>query len=297
VQFHDQHHLCSRWLLSPVIVVRDEKSGQADGVSTTEHGKVGAMERFAGRRVLVTGGSRGIGAAVVRRLADEGAQVVINYRTGVEPAEKLAAELRAAGGVAHTVAGDVADPAAITRLVDEAADRLGGLDVLISNAGVEHFGGLEEITPADFDRIFHINVRGQLLVTQAAMRHLGEGARIVLTSSISAYMGVYQHTLYAASKAAVAAMVQQLSVELSDRGIAINAIAPGGTQTDMADSVATKYLPHRLEGVSAQDYFGAASALGRLAEPAEIAAVVAFLASADAGYITGRTLQADGGYL
>jgi 3-oxoacyl-[acyl-carrier protein] reductase len=251
------------------------------------------VDRFAGKRVLVTGGSRGIGAAVVRRLADEGATVAINYRSNAEVAGKLAAEV---GRGAFTVAGDVADPASVRVLVDTAAERLGGLDVLISNAGIEHFGALAEITPEDFDRVFHTNVRGQLLVTQAAVPHLGAGGRIVLTSSISAYLGVNQHTLYAAGKAAVAAMAQQLSVELADRGIAINAIAPGGTLTDMAHEVSDKYVPPHLD-VTPEAYFKGVATLGRLAEPAEIAAVVAFLASADAGYITGRTIQADGGYL
>jgi 3-oxoacyl-[acyl-carrier protein] reductase len=228
---------------------------------------------------------------VVRRLAAEGARVAVGYRANAGPAEELAAEV---GGVA--VGGDVADPAAITALVAAAVDRLGGLDVLISNAGVEHFGPLAGITPTEFDRIFHVNVRGQLLLVQAAVPHLPDGGRIVLTSSISAYLGVAEHTLYAASKAAVAALAQQLAVELAGRGIAVNAIAAGGTRTDMAAEVADRYVPRGLD-VEPEAYFRAVSALGRLAEPAEIAAVVAFLASADAGYVTGRTIQADGGLL
>jgi len=173
----------------------------------------------------------------------------------------------------------------------------GGLDILASNAGVEHFGALESISPADFDRVFHINVAGQLFATQAAATAMTAGGRILLTSSISARIGVYQHTLYAASKAAVSAMVLNLAPELAERGIAINAIAPGGTATDMAADVGSLYTPPALRNVPVDAVIESMTALGRLAHPDEIAVVAAFLLSADASYITGATLDASGGWM
>jgi NAD(P)-dependent dehydrogenase (short-subunit alcohol dehydrogenase family) len=179
--------------------------------------------------------------------------------------------------------------------VDEAADGLGGLDILVSNAGVEYFGPLEKITVADYERVFGINVGGQLFITGAAVARMERGARIVLTSSVSASMAVYEHTLYAASKAAVSAMVRNLAPELARRGIAINAIAAGGTNTAMAAKNLPKYAHPELRDLPPEQLPWLFSAVGRLAEPEEIAAAVAFLASADASYVTGSTLAVDGG--
>ena len=173
----------------------------------------------------------------------------------------------------------------------------GGLDLLASNAGVEYFGALDSITQADFDRVFQINVAGQLF------RHPGRGGgddrggRILLTSSVSARIAVYHHTLYAASKAAVSAMVLNLAPELAERGIAINAIAPGGTATDMAAEHTASYTPPALRDVPPDAVIKSMNALGRLAEPDEIAAVAAFLLSPDASYITGATIDASGGWI
>jgi 3-oxoacyl-[acyl-carrier protein] reductase len=166
---------------------------------------------------------------------------------------------------------------------------------LASNAGIEHFGALESITKADFDRVFGINVAGQLFATQAAAAVMTTGGRILLTSSVSARISVYQHTLYAASKAAVSAMVLNLAPELAERGIAINAIAPGGTATDMAAKYAANYTPPALRGVPPEAILRSAYALGRRAEPEEIAAIAAFLLSEDASYVTGATFDASGG--
>jgi 3-oxoacyl-[acyl-carrier protein] reductase len=247
-----------------------------------------------GKTALVTGGSRGIGAAVARRLAEDGAAIAINYRTQAEAAEGIAAEITEAGGLAVAVRGDVSVPEDVRRVADESADRLGGLDILVSSAGIEHFGALETLTPEDFDQIYHTNVRGQLLATQHAVRHMGEGGRVVLTSSVSARRSFLHHTLYASSKAAVEAMVLNLAPELGARGITINAVAPGGTATDMSAGAGPHYFPGQ-ENVDVAAEIKKIVPLGRMARPAEIAAVIAFLVSEDASYVTGRTLAVDGG--
>jgi 3-oxoacyl-[acyl-carrier protein] reductase len=250
--------------------------------------------RLEGKRALVTGGSRGIGAAIARRLAAEGASVAINYRSDDGAARAITEEL---GGAAIAVQADVSDPGQCEALVAGVVDHFGGLDIVASNAGVEHFGPLESLTVKDFDRVFHTNVAGQLFVTQAAARAMTDGGRIVLTSSVSARIAVLHHTLYAASKAAVSAMALNLAPELAAKNIGINAIAPGGTQTDMAEENAHRYTPAALVDLPAETVISSMNALGRLATPAEIAAVVAFLLSDDASYLTGSTVDAAGGWI
>jgi NAD(P)-dependent dehydrogenase (short-subunit alcohol dehydrogenase family) len=253
--------------------------------------------RLAGKRALVTGGGRGIGAAIARRLAAEGAAVAVNYRSDEKAAKSLVDELTAGGHRADAFRADVSDRDEVVDLVDRVTAALGGLDIVASNAGIEHFGPLASITPADFDEVFHVNVAGQLFVVQAAAEAMPDGGRILLTSSVSARIAVYQHTLYAASKAAVSAMVLNLAPELAEKDIAINAIAPGGTKTDMATEVAHEYTPQSLRDVPNDAVLKSMNALGRLAEPAEIAAAAAFLLSADASYLTGATLDASGGWI
>jgi NAD(P)-dependent dehydrogenase (short-subunit alcohol dehydrogenase family) len=253
------------------------------------------MERLTGKVAVVTGASRGIGRAVAIRLAAEGAAVAVNYRADRGSAESLVTELSGRGARAMAFQADVSEPDQIGQLMDSAAQALGGLDILVSNAGIEHFGPLEDITPTDFDRVFATNTRGQLFAVQHAARHLGPGGRIVLTSSISAHKSVFHHTLYAASKAAVEAMALNLAAELGQRQITINAIAPGGTNTDMSAKATPHYIHPDLP-LDRDTAVKVMSALGRFAEPDEIAATVAFLVSDDADYITGRTIPIDGGW-
>jgi 3-oxoacyl-[acyl-carrier protein] reductase len=257
------------------------------------------MERFTGTRALITGGSRGIGAAVARRLAAEGAAVTITYRSNAGLAEALVAELTEAGHTAFAFRSDVRDRAAAHQVARAAADRMGGLDVLVSNAGVEYFGPLAGITEDDVRRILDTNVAGQLWAVQAAVPLMTGGGRIVLMSSVSNGIAVYEHSLYAASKAAVVALARNLAPELAARDIAINAIAPGGTATDMATENARHYTHPLLRGydMSPKAQISLHASLGRLAEPAEIAAAIAFLVSPDAAYLNGATLAADGGWM
>ena len=253
--------------------------------------------RLTGKRALVTGGGRGIGAAIARRLAAEGAAVAVNYVANASCADALVRGLTDKGYQAAAFRADVADRAQTEDLVARVVAEFGGLDILASNAGVEHFGALESITDADFNRVFRINVAGQLFATQAAVAAMRTGGRILLTSSISARIAVYGHTLYAASKAAVSAMALNLAPELAERGIAINAIAPGGTATDMAAEVGALYTPPALRDVPAEVVIKSMNATGRLAEPDEIAAVAVFLLSPDASYVTGATIDASGGWM
>lgn len=245
-----------------------------------------------GQVAVVTGGSRGIGAAVASRFADEGASVVIGYRGSAEAAQELAARFKAAGVDSLAVRADVAQPQELAGLVDRAVDTFGRLDILASCAGVEHFGPLSELTPETVDRVFAVNTRGQLLAAQYAAARMTEGGRIILTSSVAARRTVFEHTLYAASKAAVEAMVRCLSVELGRRGITVNAVAPGATATDMAAENGARYQPPDLE-LPLGTWLAVSHALGRIARPDEVAGAYAFLAGRDAGYITGRTLPVD----
>lgn len=253
--------------------------------------------RLDGKVAVVTGASQGLGKAIATRLAHEGALVVVDYLGSAEPAEALVAELRGKGLQAHAFRADVSKPADCESLMADAVKTFGRLDILASNAGIEHFGKLEDITEADFQRVFSVNVAGQLYATQAACRYLPAGGRIVLTSSVSAVSAIFHHTLYAASKAAVSAMALNLAPELGERGITINAIAPGGTATNMAKEYGKLYAPPALHDVPPDILMKSRTALQRMAQPEEIAAAMAFLVSDDASYVTGSTLAVDGGKL
>jgi 3-oxoacyl-[acyl-carrier protein] reductase len=267
--------------------------------------------KLTGKIAVVTGASRGIGKAIlvprgfanVTRLAKEGAIVAINYRKDAQLAEELVSELNKQGFKAQAFRADMSKPEESQALLEDVVKAFGKVDILVSNAGIEHFGKLEEITQQDFvraasalpNRVFSTNVAGQLFVTQAAARYLPSGGRIVLTSSVSAKISVFHHTLYAASKAAVSAMVLNLAPELGERGITINAIAPGGTATDMAKENGKLYTHPALRDTSPEVLLKSKTSLQRLAQPEEIAAAVLFLVSDDASYITGSTLAVDGG--
>jgi len=251
--------------------------------------------KLNGKVAIVTGASRGIGKAVALRLASEGAAVAVNYRQDDGPAEALVSDIRGLGQQALAFQADISKGEECRSLVAEVLEAFGRIDILVSNAGVEFFGTLEETTAEDFSRVFSVNVGGQLFITQAVAPYLPEGGRIVLTSSVSARLAVFHHTLYPASKAAVSAMALNLAPELGERGITINAIAPGGTATNMARENGKFYTHPALRDLPPEIMLKTKTALQRLAQPEEIASAVAFLVSDDASYITGSTLAVDGG--
>lgn len=241
---------------------------------------------FEGRAVLVTGGSRGIGAAVARRFGSLGAHVAVGYRSGRDAAEALAAEIAVAGGRAVAVAGDVAVPAEAQAMVRAAQEAFGRLDVLVNAAGIGPYLPLAGIDEAHCRAIFDTNVLGTIMLTQAAAPLLpSPGGRIVHFASRLAFNPIPTSSVYSASKAAVVTLVHGFARELGPRGITVNAVAPGVIETDMTADIL------RERG----DQILAATPLRRIGQPDDVAGVVVFLASADAGWVTGRTIVADGG--
>jgi 3-oxoacyl-[acyl-carrier protein] reductase len=259
------------------------------------------MRRLDGRTALITGGSRGIGAAIALRLAEEGADVALTYRDGAGRARDVVEQVKARGRRALPLQADSADPGALVAAVDEAAATFGRLDILVNNAALFLTGALEDISLADIDRTLAVNVRAAFLASQAAARHMSavdgdgvdgprgprrSGGRIIsLGSNVAERAPFPGLALYAMSKAALAGMTRGLARELGPRGITVNLVSPGPTDTDSnpADGPAAAAI-------------SAVTALGRYAAPAEVAAAVAHLAAPDAAYITGATLAVDGGF-
>ena len=243
------------------------------------------MSRLAGKRALVTGGSRGIGAAIARRLAAEGADVALTYERSADKAAAVVREIEALGRKGFAIAADSADPAAVTRAVDDAARALGGLDILVNNAGIYRGGPVADWSLADIDATLSVNVRAVVLASQAAAAHLGEGGRIISTGSCLADRVVEPGvTLYAMSKAALIGFTKGLARDLGPRGITVNIVHPGSTDTDMN--------PAGGPGADAQR---ARMAIPRYGQPEDIAGLVAYLASEEARFITGAGFAIDGG--
>jgi len=243
------------------------------------------MSRLAGKRALVTGGSRGIGAAIARRLAAEGADVALTYERSADKAAAVVKEIEALGRKGFAIAADSAAPAAVTRAVDDAAKVLGGLDILVNNAGIFRGGPVADWSLADIDATLAVNVRAVVLASQAAAAHLGEGGRIISTGSCLADRVVEPGvTLYAMSKAALIGFTKGLARDLGPRGITVNIVHPGSTDTDMN--------PANGERADAQR---ARMAIPRYGQPEDIAGLVAYLASEEARFITGAGFAIDGG--
>jgi 3-oxoacyl-[acyl-carrier protein] reductase len=241
---------------------------------------------LAGKVAVVLGGSRGIGAAIVRRLAADGASLLFTFASAETEAAAVAADVEAAGGRAVALRADSADPQAIRDAVAQAAGQFGGLHILVNNAGLIGMRRPEGYDIDEFDRMYAVNVRAPLVAAEAAQAVMGEDGRIIMIGSIVAdRVGVPGGAIYASTKGAIAAMTRGLARDYGPKGITINNVQPGPTETDMnpADS------PHR-------GWLTAQSPLGRVGQPEEIANLVAFLAGPQSSYINGASLTVDGGF-
>lgn len=242
---------------------------------------------LAGKRALVTGGSRGIGAAIALALAENGADVALTFQNSAARAQEVVTSIEQLGRRGVAIQADSADPAAIKWSVDEAAAALGGIDILINNAGIALYDTIADIKAETIDALFAVNVRGTILTTQAAIPHLTSGGRVITIGSAGAerIVGV-TGTVYFMTKSALQSFTRGLAHELGPKDITANLVQPGSTDTEM----------NPADG-EAGDYQRSLTPLGRFAEPADIAAAVAFLASPAARQLTGTVITVDGGLL
>jgi 3-oxoacyl-[acyl-carrier protein] reductase len=245
--------------------------------------------KLSGKVAVVTGASKGIGAAIARHLAAEGAAVVVNYASSKAGADNVVADIKAKGGRAVAVQADVAKPADVQRLFNEAKQAFGRIDVLVNNAGIYQFAPLEEVTPELFHRQFNLNVLGLLLSTQEAVKHFGpDGGSVVNISSVAATLAPPNTSVYSGTKAAVDAITRSLAKELGPRKIRVNSINPGMVETEGLHEA----------GIAESDFrkqVEATTPLGRIGQPQDIAPAAVFLASGDSGWITGETFYISGG--
>jgi 3-oxoacyl-[acyl-carrier protein] reductase len=245
------------------------------------------VNKLSGKTALVTGASRGIGRASALELAKAGAQVLIHYSTGEKEADAVVAEIRTIGGRAEKVGADLRRPDGPHRLAGQVRVIVGDrLDVLVANAGISKAASIEDTRVEDFDNLFAVNVRAPFFLVQQLLPVLGKGSSIIFTSSLAARSSVGTLAAYAATKGAIDTLVKHFAAALGPRGIRVNAVAPGVVATDMSNFAKTE---------AGRDFTLNMQALKRLAQPDDIAPVVAFLASDDARWITGDTVQVDGG--
>jgi 3-oxoacyl-[acyl-carrier protein] reductase len=241
---------------------------------------------LASKVALVTGGSRSIGAAVAKRLAADGASVVITYSASPEKAKEVVHSIEAAGGRAIAIQADAGDPDAVRAAVRRTVEVFGGIDILVNNAGISVLGAVDEIAFEDYQRMIAVNVTGVFVATQEAVRHMKSGGRIIhIGSSMARYAAFPTASVYTLTKGAVAGFNRSLVRDLGPRGITVNTVHPGPTDTDMnpATGPVSKIV-------------GPGLAVGRYGRPEEIASAVAYLASPEAAFITGAELMADGGF-
>jgi NAD(P)-dependent dehydrogenase (short-subunit alcohol dehydrogenase family) len=247
------------------------------------------MGDLNGKTALVTGASRGIGRAVAERLAADGASVAVHYATDEAEAKDTVAAIENAGGQAFAVGSDFVTEDAVDQLFTGLRRGLDGrpLDILVNNAAVGHTGSLQSATPQDFDRVFAVNLRTPFFLTQRVLPLLSDGGRIINISSSVTRIAVSHELVYGMTKAALDVMARTLAHSLGERGITVNSVAVGVTDTDMIAML--RQYPEAIAAVTA------ATALGRVGQPSDIAGVVAFLASDDARWVTGHLLDATGG--
>jgi 3-oxoacyl-[acyl-carrier protein] reductase len=245
------------------------------------------MFDLSGKVAIVTGGSRGIGRGTAQALAAQGAHVVINYVSNAEAACQTVEAIQVAGGKAEAVQFDVADGSETMRAITDVAKRLGGLDILVASAGISIDGLLLRLKDEDFDKLFSINVRGAVACSRAAVKHMirKHSGRIIFMSSVVGERGNVGQTAYAATKSALLGVTKSLAREYASRNITVNAVTPGFVDTEMTQALSEEAKQYMLSQI----------ALGRTATVEEIAAAVVFLASDEAGYITGHALRVNGG--
>ena len=243
------------------------------------------MSRLTKKVALVTGGSRGIGAAIAKRLAADGVSVAITYTKDADAASSVVKAIEQAGGKALAIKADAADAAAVQGAVEKTVATLGRLDVLVNNAGIAIPKKFEETTLEELDRVIDINVRGAFVATQAALKHMNNGGRIIMIGScVGERMMTPGLVPYSATKGAIKMFTQGLSREVGDRGITVNNVQPGPIDTDLNPATGDWAVPQK-----------AVTALGRFGTVDEVAALVAFIASPESSYITGANLTVDGG--
>jgi 3-oxoacyl-[acyl-carrier protein] reductase len=245
------------------------------------------MTTLSGKTALVTGASRGIGRASALALAKAGAQVLVHYGRGAAEAEAVVKEIRGAGSRADVVAADLAAPDGPHKLAKQVRSIVGDrLDILVANAGISKAATVEDTTIEDFDNLFAVNVRAPFFLVQQLLPILGSGGSIILLSSLAARSAVGTLSAYAATKGAVDTLVKHFAFVLGERGVRVNAVAPGIVATDMSSFTKTE---------AGRDFALGIQAMKRLAEPDDIGGVIAFLASDEARWITGDTIRVDGG--
>ncbi len=243
------------------------------------------MAKLDQKIALITGGSRGIGAGIAKRLAAEGASVAITYAKGAEAAAAVVKEIEQAGGKALAVQADSADAKAVTAAIEKTVAAFGGIDVLVNNAGTAIPKAFQDSTLEEIDQVIDINFRGTLIATQAALKHMRDGGRIIMIGScVGERMMTPGLVAYAATKGAIKMFTQGLSREVGSRGITVNNIQPGPIDTDLNPAASDWATPQI-----------ALTALKRYGHVEDVAALVAFVAGPDAGYITGANLTVDGG--
>ena len=245
------------------------------------------MSELTGKRALVTGGSRGIGASIAVAFAEKGADVAVTYHQSAGRAAEIVRAIEEKGRRGLAIQADSADPAAVRRSVDEAVKALGGLDILVNNVAIARMGKFVDLSLADIDAILNTNIRASMLASQAAIPHLGRGGRIITIGSNSAERAAFSGlAAYALGKSAMLGLTRHLARELGAQGINVNLVQPGPTDTEL----------NPANGGELADLNRSLTALGRYASPAEIAAVTVFLASPAASYMTGSVVTVDGGY-
>ena len=246
------------------------------------------MKKLQDKVALVTGASKGIGAAIARQLAADGAKIVVNYAADKNGADKVVAAIEAAGGTAVALAADVTDQPQVEALIQSTLAQFGRLDIVVNNAGVYQFAKIEESSEALYRKQFDINVLGPLLVTGAAVPHLGKGSSIINISSFVTRVFLTESAIYSGSKGAIDAITGVLARELGPRGIRVNAVNPGLIETEGTHSTGAM-------GSEFQRWNESQTPLGRIGQVQDIAPIVAYLASDDAGWVTGEVMVASGG--